>query len=185
MEKISTIKFSAEQSYWTLHFNFGLFQLQLKIPRRKQKHKQSETVCKIILVKGGWKIWKNGSCRLHQRHHIETWLHQTLTSSNTAWKLKRFCGYWRLNKFFRIFRSIISCSFYKKQHKTSFSYFLAIFCYNTDGWTRCLCCSHIITLHCRIGCTNISTRRFWILRLQIQNDNLLWKVSPFSIWFQY
>ena len=56
--KIFTIKYSAEQSYWTLHFNFDLFQLQLKIPRRKQKHKQWQTVCKIILLKVRWKIEK-------------------------------------------------------------------------------------------------------------------------------
>ena len=125
MEKFFTINYSAEQSYWTLDFNFDLFQLQLKIPRRKQKHKQSQTLCKIILVK--MKNWKNGSCKMHQRHHLETWLHQILTSSNTAWNIKWFCGSGRMNIFFRNIRLIVRCSFYTKQHQTSFSYFLAIF----------------------------------------------------------
>ena len=76
---------------------------------------------------GKMKNWKNGRWKMHQRHPLETWLHQALISINAAWKIKWFCGYGRLNKVFRNIRLKISCLFYTKQHKTCFSYFLTNF----------------------------------------------------------
>ena len=96
-----TNKMSAEQSYSTLHFKHDLFQLQLRNRRRKQKHEHSQTFGR----KTFWLRWaeelKNGRCKMHQRHHLETWMHQALTDSNTAWKIKWFFGYGRSNNFFK------------------------------------------------------------------------------------
>ena len=122
-----TIKMSAEQSYSTLHFKLDLFQLQLRNRRRKQKHEHSQTFGR----KTFWLRWaeelKNGRCKMHQRHLLETWLQQVLISSNTAWKTKWFFGYGRLNKFFRNIRLIIRCSFYTDDIKQVFRISLHFF----------------------------------------------------------
>ena len=98
---------------------------------QKQKHKQSQTVCKIILVKVRWKIKKSGSCKMHQRHHLETWMQQTLTSSNTAWK-KVMLRYWTLELFSEQFDWLSpTCS--KQNSKKTFRISLQFFCYNTGG----------------------------------------------------
>ena len=54
----------------------------------------------------------------------------------------------------------------KNSIKQVFRISMQIFCYNTDGWTQCLCCSHIITFQFRIAYTSKPTQRLYAFGLQ-------------------
>ena len=88
--KVLNVKNSAEQeqSYSTLHLKLDLFQLQLKKRRKKQQHDHSQTVLRETFWLRKAEEYKNRRCKMHQRHHLESWLQQVLISSNTAWKIK-------------------------------------------------------------------------------------------------
>ena len=158
--KIFTIDYSAEQNFSMLHFKLDVFELQLKKRRRKQKHERSQIVLKKnSLVKVSWRV-KNGCWKIHQRHHLETWLHQALISGNTAWTKSDFAVIGPWTNFSEPIDWLSAARSEQNSKKQVFRVSLQFFCYSTDGWTRCLCCSHIITLHFRIGSTNIYTQRF-------------------------
>ena len=61
--------------------------LNEKTPQKTEVQTLRNSLKKNILVKVSWGL-KNGRCKMYQRHHFGTWLHQALTSSNTAWKTK-------------------------------------------------------------------------------------------------
>ena len=121
--------------------------------------KQFEELKKNILVKVSWRVkktdaagctrdivWKRGCIKLH-------------SLATLPWKKNDFAVMDAWKTFSETFDWLSGARFTQNSFKQVFRISLQFFCYNTDGWTRCLCCLHIITLHFRIAHTNIPTQR--------------------------
>ena len=96
------------------------------MPQKKETRTFTNCLTKSLLVRVSWRVKK----RTLQDAPATSFGNSAKSSSN-QWQRclekKWFCGYGRLNSSFRNIRLNIRCSFYTKQHKTSFSHFLANF----------------------------------------------------------